>query len=311
VQVEDPKNVLILLGNKVSQLVKDVLSDISKLKHDQAVKYTRKNDVHPFEAETAMQFFCERSDCALFCLGNHNKKRPNNIVLGRTFDAQLLDMVEVGVIEHIPTLRFPAAAKLQAGSTVCIPRVLSLCLPVANVRSMNGVRTGNREFKLVVLSMQGMCAHLWSVVQPAFVFLGDEFTRSQKHQQLKSLLVDMFQGSPALEVNAMAVRRVFVCSALSCGRVSLRQYSIQLMNAAGSKVCLAPALRRLRHKSCLFQCMMVSDVCTLQSMRTVFLVDPHLRGFLALNLKLGMHKRWLLCAFLVSYFLSPWNQRTP
>ena len=28
----------------------------------------------------------------------HNKKRPNNLVLGRTFDRQVLDMIEVGVI---------------------------------------------------------------------------------------------------------------------------------------------------------------------------------------------------------------------
>ena len=122
--MEDPKNALILQGNKVRQVVKDVLSDISRLKHDQAIRYTRKNDVHPFEAETSMQFFCERSACALFCLGNHNKKRPHNIVLGRTFDAQLLDMVELGVLEHTPLARFPAASKLLAGSTVRICEIL-------------------------------------------------------------------------------------------------------------------------------------------------------------------------------------------
>ena len=126
--MEDPKNALILQGTKVSQVVKDVLSDISRLKQDQAVRYTRKNDVHPLEAETSMQFFCERSDCALFCLGNHNKKRPHNMVLGRTFDAQLLDMVEVGVLEHTPLSRFPAASKLLAGSTVRICQVFCTVL---------------------------------------------------------------------------------------------------------------------------------------------------------------------------------------
>lgn len=126
--MEDPKNALILQGTKVSQVVKDVLSDISRLKQDQAIRYTRKNDVHPFEAETSMQFFCERSDCALFCLGNHNKKRPHNMVLGRTFDAQLLDMVEVGVLEHTPLSRFPAASKLLAGSTVRICQVFCTVL---------------------------------------------------------------------------------------------------------------------------------------------------------------------------------------
>ena len=29
--------------------------------------------------------------------GSHNKKRPNNIVIGRTFDEKMLDMVEFGL----------------------------------------------------------------------------------------------------------------------------------------------------------------------------------------------------------------------
>jgi hypothetical protein len=115
----------------------------------------------------------------------------------------------------------------------------------------------------------------WSVVQPAFVFLGEEFAQSKKHQHLKSLLVDMFQGSPTQEVNAMAVRRVLVCSVLSCGRVSLRQYSIQLLNAPGSKVRLAlccscyittvrtPLLLRIPmsdpHGLCQYMCTLVLD----------------------------------------------------
>ena len=77
-----------------------------------------------------------------------------------------------------------------------------------------------------------------SVVQPAFVFLGEAFTQSQRHQQLRSLLLDMFQGSPAPEVNAMTMRRVYVCTALSNGSISLRHYSVRLLNAAGSKVYL-------------------------------------------------------------------------
>ena len=61
--------------------------------------------------------------------------------------------------------------------------------------------------------------------------------------------MDMFQGSPAPEVNAMTVRRVFVCSALSNGKISLRQYSIQLFNAAGTKVrhALRSDLVRVHH----------------------------------------------------------------
>jgi Brix domain len=120
VQVEDAKRILILQGNKVSQVVKDVLGDIWKLKHGQAARLSRKNDIWPFEPghETSLQFFCERSDCGLFCLGNHNKKRPNNLVLGRMFSAQLLDMIELGVTRHVPVGQHPGASLVQAGVKV-------------------------------------------------------------------------------------------------------------------------------------------------------------------------------------------------
>jgi ribosome production factor 2 len=123
VQFEDAKSVLLLHGNKVSQIVKDALSDIGLLKRDQAMKYARKNDVHPFEsgAEASLQFFCERSDCALFCLANHSKKRPHNLVIGRMFDAQLLDMVELGVLEFAPISDFRGAAQVSPNSKVLLP----------------------------------------------------------------------------------------------------------------------------------------------------------------------------------------------
>jgi ribosome production factor 2 len=107
-------------GNKVSQVVKDVLLDILKLKKGQAYKMTRKNEVWPFEAghDTTLQFYCQRSDCALFCLGNHNKKRPHNLVLGRVFNAQLLDMVEFGITKHIPITSFPSTTHIQVGTKV-------------------------------------------------------------------------------------------------------------------------------------------------------------------------------------------------
>jgi ribosome production factor 2 len=32
--------------------------------------------------------------------GSHNKKRPNNLVIGRTYENKILDMVELGMLNY-------------------------------------------------------------------------------------------------------------------------------------------------------------------------------------------------------------------
>ncbi|XP_072972703.1 ribosome production factor 2 homolog [Typha angustifolia] len=98
--VENGKKTLILHGNKTGTILNSVLSDIYHLKRDNAVKYTRKNDsVRPFESggETSLEFFSLKTDCSLFVFGSHSKKRPDNLVLGRTYDHHIYDLIEVGV----------------------------------------------------------------------------------------------------------------------------------------------------------------------------------------------------------------------
>ena len=42
-------------------------------------------------------------DCSLFAVGSHQKKRPDNLVLGRVFDGHILDMFELAVtLKHLP-----------------------------------------------------------------------------------------------------------------------------------------------------------------------------------------------------------------
>lgn len=104
--VENGKKTLILQGNKTSNLLNKVLTEIYHLKRDSAIKYTRKNaDVRPFESggETSLEYFSRKTDCSLFVFGSHSKKRPDNLVLGRTYDHHIYDLVEVGV-EHFRSM---------------------------------------------------------------------------------------------------------------------------------------------------------------------------------------------------------------
>jgi ribosome production factor 2 len=49
------------------------------------------------EGQQSLQFLTTKNDCALFAMAHHNKKRPNHLTLGRTFDHQILDLAEIGV----------------------------------------------------------------------------------------------------------------------------------------------------------------------------------------------------------------------
>eukprot|EP00262_Sarcandra_glabra_P003863 TRINITY_DN1468_c1_g2_i3.p1 TRINITY_DN1468_c1_g2~~TRINITY_DN1468_c1_g2_i3.p1 ORF type:complete len:348 (+),score=59.97 TRINITY_DN1468_c1_g2_i3:196-1239(+) len=98
--VENGKKTLILQGTKTSNVLNSVLTEIYHLKKGSAIRYTRKNDnIRPFESggETSLEFFSLKTDCSLFVFGSHSKKRPNNLVMGRTYDNHIYDLIEVGV----------------------------------------------------------------------------------------------------------------------------------------------------------------------------------------------------------------------
>lgn len=121
--VEEVKTALLLHGNKTSQITKDVLTDIHKLKFREALKLSRKNDdMRPFEpgGETHLEHLARKADCGMFVLDSHSKKRPHNLILGRFFDYRLYDLLELGVDKYRGIREFAAAAaSVQAGNKPC------------------------------------------------------------------------------------------------------------------------------------------------------------------------------------------------
>lgn len=95
--IEGPKRTVLFQGRKCGQKLQKLLRDFFNLKKPDAVMLSRKNDITVFEECAPVERICRRHDSSLFIMGNHNKKRPSNIVLGRMFDGCLLDMVELGV----------------------------------------------------------------------------------------------------------------------------------------------------------------------------------------------------------------------
>ncbi|KAI9013094.1 Brix domain-containing protein [Gaertneriomyces semiglobifer] len=97
--IEEAKAAVFVKGTTTSQLVTSVLKDLYALKRPDAVLFSKRNDVKPFEDPAPLEFFSQKNDAALFVLASHSKKRPHNLTFARTFDYQLLDMVEVGVVD--------------------------------------------------------------------------------------------------------------------------------------------------------------------------------------------------------------------
>ncbi|CAM8985389.1 unnamed protein product [Rhodiola kirilowii] len=114
--VETGKKTLILHGTKTSNVINQVLTEISDLKKGNCVTYTKKNpNIRPFEngGETSLEFFSLKTDCSIFVFGSHAKKRPHNLVIGRTYDHQIYDLVEVGVQNFKSMKDFPYDKKLS------------------------------------------------------------------------------------------------------------------------------------------------------------------------------------------------------
>ena len=59
--------------------------------------FSKKNNIHPFDDQSSLEFFSQKNDASLFCVGTNSKKRPNNLVFVRMFDYQVLDMIELGI----------------------------------------------------------------------------------------------------------------------------------------------------------------------------------------------------------------------
>lgn len=117
--IEGPKKALFFQGRKASEKIRNLLKDFHNLKKPDAKMLQQKNDITIFENSTPVETLCRRSESALFVMGSHSKKRPDNLVIGRMYDNSLLDMYELGVSSYQGLKDFNSA-KVTIGSKPCI-----------------------------------------------------------------------------------------------------------------------------------------------------------------------------------------------
>lgn len=74
--------------------------------------YSRKHEIYPFDNREELEKVCKKTEASLFLFGSHNKKRPNNIIIGRTYEHNILDMVELGLHNYSSIADIVAEAKV-------------------------------------------------------------------------------------------------------------------------------------------------------------------------------------------------------
>ncbi|XP_065361254.1 ribosome production factor 2 homolog [Calliphora vicina] len=95
--IEGPRSMLFVDGRKCGGDVKSCMKDLQQLKKPLIKVLNRNNDITPFDDPSSLEFLTQKNDCAMFAFGSTSKKRPNNLILGRIFENEVLDMVELGI----------------------------------------------------------------------------------------------------------------------------------------------------------------------------------------------------------------------
>lgn len=80
------------------------------LKRPNAISFSKKNTVRPFEDASSLEFWAQKNDASLFLVGQSTKKKPNGLVLARMFDGRVLDMCEFGVDKFVSMSEFKVSS---------------------------------------------------------------------------------------------------------------------------------------------------------------------------------------------------------
>ncbi|CUM62686.1 uncharacterized protein PRCAT00000240001 [Priceomyces carsonii] len=82
------------------------MCDLMALKKPLVKKFSKKNDIRPFEDASHLEFFSEKNDTSLMVFSSNNKKRPNTLTFSRFFNHKLYDMIELSITNHKLLLEF-------------------------------------------------------------------------------------------------------------------------------------------------------------------------------------------------------------
>ena len=165
-----PKHVLLLKGRKTSNNMNKLLQELRSIQAPASKLLNKKNPIDIFsnsgttensgDGVSSLEFLMTKNDCHLFGMTTHNKKRPNNLILGRVFNHQLLDSVELGIQYYKSSIHNAASTSSTS----------------------NGASTRDDAPKKRIGS------------KPLLLFNGDIWNNVQEYSNLRNLLIDFYRG---------------------------------------------------------------------------------------------------------------------
>ncbi|EGN96487.1 hypothetical protein SERLA73DRAFT_170841 [Serpula lacrymans var. lacrymans S7.3] len=105
-EVEDARTAIFVRGTHTGEVVNNVMKELMALKRPDAISFSKKNAIRPFEDSSSLDFWAQKNDASMFLVGQSTKKRPAGLVLARMFDSKVLDMCEFGVDKFVSMSEF-------------------------------------------------------------------------------------------------------------------------------------------------------------------------------------------------------------
>ncbi|KAG0701043.1 Brix domain-containing protein [Suillus ampliporus] len=105
-EVEDVRTAIFVKGTHTGEIVNGVMQELMALKRPNAISFSKKNTIRPFEDASSLEFWANKNDASMFLMGQSTKKRPAGLVIARTFDSKVLDMCELGVDKFVSMAEF-------------------------------------------------------------------------------------------------------------------------------------------------------------------------------------------------------------
>jgi len=118
--IENRKKSLFIKGRKFPSVMRDVWDDLATFRFGEIVKFSRENDILPFESSEELEKHCRLNDCSLFAFFTHNKKKPYDLVFGRLFNHVIMDMFEFGVDKIVERSVLPKPSHLPGDTPALV-----------------------------------------------------------------------------------------------------------------------------------------------------------------------------------------------